>query len=117
MKKILLVDDDKYMLDYMQGILEDDYEVIAASNGKDGMSLLLLHNPDLVVLDLVMPYLDGYQFLDILRDKSLDPKVVILTGVPAHMRESLDSSQVLDIIVKPFKSQDFLDKIKGHIEA
>ena len=116
-KKVLVVDDDKLMLDYMKGILEEDYDVLAADNGKNGMSLVLLFEPDLIVLDLVMPHLDGYKFLKILKEKKLTTKVIVMTGVPEDKRDDMDMSNVLEVILKPFKSGDFLNKVRKHIEV
>ena len=70
-KSVLVIDDDKLMLNFLNGLLENEYDVMSADNGKDGMSLLLLHKPDLVILDLVMPYIDGYKFLNILNEKNI----------------------------------------------
>ena len=116
-KSVLVIDDDKLMLNFLQGLLENKYDVMSANNRKDGLSLLLLHNPDLVVLDLVMPYIDGYKFLNILKEKNITPKLILITGVPPDKRESIDQTNVLEILLKPFTSEKFLKMVKKHIDG
>ncbi|NRA43521.1 MAG: response regulator [Oligoflexales bacterium] len=114
-KSVLVIDDDKLMLNFLNGLLENEYDVMSADNGKDGMSLLLLHKPDLVILDLVMPYIDGYKFLNILNEKNITPKLILITGVPPDKRDAIDGTNVLEIILKPFTSENFLKVVKKHI--
>ena len=79
-KKILIVDDDETLVRLMSQVLtQKGYEVLKASNGQEALRLLFDHKPDLVLLDVVMPKMDGWQTLDRIRDIS-DIPIVILTG-------------------------------------
>ena len=115
-KKILVIEDDNLLRDYIKNVLEEDYDVLGADNGKDGMSLAMLHNPDLIILDLVMPHMSGYHFLSVLNEKKLKPRIIVLTGTQSSNRDVLDTSNILDIVQKPFTIKSFLQTIKSHIQ-
>lgn len=79
--KVLVVDDEVVM----QGLLEDilsaeGYEVVIATNGQEGLDRIEEVHPDLVVLDLMMPVLDGWGVLDALKGKSDVPPVIVLSA-------------------------------------
>ena len=112
MKKILVIDDDNFILEYIQGLLEDEYTVFTAKDGQEGLDLYVKHKPELVILDLVMPVLDGYQFLDEVNDKRNNTKFIVLTGAPESRRTRLTDYNVDDIISKPFKNQEFAKRIR-----
>ncbi|MFC1954442.1 response regulator transcription factor [Chloroflexota bacterium] len=68
-KKILIVDDDPDIRDAISAVLEHhSYEVITASNGTEGLDKLRDERPDLMILDLLMPVMDGYEVLKELQD-------------------------------------------------
>ena len=67
-KKILVVDDERFIVRMVQANLERaGYEVVTAVDGKDGLEKAELENPDLVVLDVMMPYMDGFEVMQNLR--------------------------------------------------
>ena len=102
-KKILLIDDDESILSLLQVFLTSrDLEVFTAQNGLEGMELLKKMTPDLIVLDVMMPQMDGYGFLVEARK---DPKthatpVVVLTA-REMMRDVFVQEGVRDFITKP----------------
>jgi DNA-binding response OmpR family regulator len=79
--KILVVDDEEDMLLMLRGILQEDCVVFEASNGLDALSLVQREHPQLVLLDLEMPEMDGVQVLAAVR--RISPKIIVmmLTGV------------------------------------
>lgn len=84
MKKILIVEDE---LSYVK-LLNDQlssrgYEVFSANNGKEGLTLTKKHNPDLILLDIKMPIMDGMTMLDLLRrtENGNFTKVIMLTNL------------------------------------
>lgn len=78
--KILVIDDDARMVQALRLLLEDaGYNVVAAFNGKDGLHIAYDEHPDLVLLDIMMPGMDGFQVLDALRVVT-DIPVIFLTG-------------------------------------
>ena len=103
-KTILIIDDDKDIAQTIKGNLKlDGYQVICAYLGREGIDMVETRRPDLVLLDLALPDMDGIMVCDILR-KSSDIPIIMLTA-----RDTL-SDKVLgfksgadDYIVKPFK--------------
>jgi CheY-like chemotaxis protein len=78
---ILIVDDEKAVQKYFEQILVDaGYEVLLASNGKTAMAMLQAFHPDLVLLDLVMPELDGIEMIKSIRSDELGMKIVAISG-------------------------------------
>ena len=114
--RILVVDDEQYLLDMLKRTLEDEgYDVDCAANGKSALALLTEHKPDLVLLDIKMPGLDGYQVLELIREKSEVP-VVMLTGVlePISVQQSVNLGAD-DYVRKPFRTRELLARIKNKL--
>lgn len=73
--KVLIVDDEPFNVDYLEQRLEDlDYQIITAADGQEALDKIKSNQPDLILLDLMMPVMDGFEFLHHLR-----------TGVHAHI--------------------------------
>jgi CheY-like chemotaxis protein len=81
MKTILLTEDNQDMVDLMQVILKDSgYNLITASDGIEAVRICLEQSPDLVLMDLNMPNMDGFHATMVLRDKGFKNPIVVLTG-------------------------------------
>lgn len=85
-KKILLADDDPDVIDVVSMILEEEgYEIVTAKDGSEALEKIKLENPDLVILDLLMPHVDGFAVMDMLMDSRYERwsgiPVVVLTSV------------------------------------
>jgi len=79
-KKILIIDDDPGFLRLVEQVLtRERYEVLKASNGREALQLMFAHKPDLVLLDVVMPRMDGWQTCTRIREISNVP-IIMLTG-------------------------------------
>jgi two-component system response regulator AtoC len=113
---ILVVDDEPSMLRYLQTLLEvDSYEVWTAANGKEAVERLQKGPlPDLVLLDLLMPELDGLQTLERLRQMHSGMKVVMLSCV-SDTRKVVQAIRLgaQDYLTKPFKKAE-LDAVLNH---
>ena len=67
-KTILIVDDEPFNVDYLEQELEElNYETIAAVNGQDALEKIASESPDLVLLDIMMPIMDGYKVLQVVK--------------------------------------------------
>jgi len=113
-KKILLVDDRLEILDELEPFLKrEGYQVLSARDGKDALRKVASFEPDLVVLDILMPEMDGREVLRQLRARSTVP-VIMLTQVTGAenrilaLREGAD-----DYIDKPFSSGELLARIEA----
>lgn len=110
--KILVVDDAPDYVYALRGFLEDQgYEVVEAYDGREALEMVEQEKPDLVLLDVIMPIMDGWQTLTALRQKPeyRDLPVVMLTGLeePQHMMESYDRG-CTDFIAKSAVDYDQL---------
>jgi pilus assembly protein CpaE len=116
MKKILIVDDDPVFRKVISGLLSrEEYQVATAEDGKGGLLQLDTFKPDLLISDVLMPEMDGYQFCAQVRSL---PKYLHL---PILMLTSLDSVEQKikgfdvgadDYIVKPFEPREFLKRVE-----
>ena len=80
--KVLVVDDDDSMLDYLSDSLKHSYKIITARNGKEGLKYAVSQMPDLIITDVVMPEMDGIQLVKALKGNSLVSHipVIMLSG-------------------------------------
>ena len=104
-KKVLVVDDDENTVKFLSAALEENgYEPVAAFNGREGLEKVKSENPDLVLLDVMMPKKTGFVLFKQLRrdDKYKDLPVIMLTGV-AEVLDDLDA-QSDDTHERPFDS-------------
>ena len=119
---ILVVDDDPDILDAVSLILESrDYQVITAVNGEDALAKLRTENPDLMVLDLLMPKMDGFAVCKELQDsrwsKHRGMPILILTSVREeasrrrYEQETGFELGVDDYVEKPFSPQVLLERV------
>jgi DNA-binding response OmpR family regulator len=85
MSKVLVVDDDENLLVlYRDELQEEGYDVITAHDGKEALNLLGAEKPDLVVLDIVMPKMDGLDTIGKIIGKMRKTRVIINTAYPAY---------------------------------
>ncbi len=119
MKRVLVVDDDQNMLQLLYAFLRDSYQVIMADNGKAALESLRSHKVDLVLLDYLMPGMNGKETLEEIRkDEELkDLPVFFLTGVS----DSTKISECLKLdpigyILKPIGKFSLLAKIRAYFE-
>ena len=113
---ILVVDDEEYSRKLLQRVLEEaDYGVITASTGNEALDKALSNDVSLVLLDIKMPGMDGFQTLQLIREKSNIP-VIMVTGIGESA--SLNTSLGLgadDYIRKPFRTVELLARIKAKL--
>lgn len=120
-KKILLVEDDSALADvYTSRLQLEGFDVEHVSNGEDALSKVVEYKPDLVVLDAMMPKINGFDVLDILRNtpETTNVRVIMLTALSQPKnKERAESLGVDDYLVK---SQvvigDVVDRIKHHLD-
>ena len=81
MSKVLIIDDEKQILDSLSAILKDDgFEVFTAKDGREGLNLFDTVKPEIVLLDVWMPELDGLQILKMIKEKEKDAIVIVISG-------------------------------------
>lgn len=113
--KILLIDDEVALTDALSEILKKNkYLVDTAPNGEEGLSLALTDLYDLIILDIMMPIMDGYQVLKALRSKNVSTPVLLLSA----KSETFDKVNGLnlgadDYLTKPFDTGELLARIRA----
>ena len=114
--RILIIDDSRSLvLSIVRIFQEEGFEVLTAFDGLEGLQKVREEHPDLIILDIVMPKLDGFQFLDLLRQNSSTP-VVVLTGVhdKSRLRTTLDLG-ANGYVIKPLPIRELALEIKAKL--
>lgn len=119
MKTILVIEDDQNIRDSISDLLEtSNFNVLAAANGKEGLALALAHDPDLILCDVMMPVMDGYEVIAAVRKerKLAETPFIFLSAKAqkADMRKGMDLGAD-DYLTKPFKAQELFDAVETRI--
>jgi len=112
-RRVLVVDDDeqlRYVL--LETMTDDGYEVEAASNGREALAIMRRWSPDLIVLDLMMPVMDGEAFRrEQLRLGLADRAPLIVLSAAREMRGLAERVGATAAVAKPFDLDDLLDTV------
>jgi len=116
--KILLIDDDPDLVELVKSRLEaEEYEVITASDGSAGLEKSITESPDLIILDIMMPNMDGYTFVkEIKANPSIKHIPIVVLTAKDKMRDLFELEGVKAYITKPFKAEEFLEEVKRHLK-
>ncbi|MBJ6765025.1 response regulator [Myxococcaceae bacterium JPH2] len=117
MKRLLIVDDEVAIVEALQDILSvEGYDVATAFNGAEGLERLSQVKPDLVLLDLMMPVMDGREMLRRMREDATtrDLPVVVMSAGRISEEERKASARFL---AKPFELDTLLDTIAGLLDS
>lgn len=117
MKRILIVDDDELVRRQISGILSEKYEVILAESGVEAIDLYESAHPDMILSDLIMPQMGGFEMMDRLREK-YDKVIPVMFMTALSSDESEEKSLTtgaVDYIRKPFKADVLLKRIDNII--
>ena len=116
MKKILIVEDTELNIDLLLQLLEDDYSLIVARDGAQGVALANEHKPDLILMDISLPVMDGYEATRNIR-KTLPSTPII--GLSAHaMAADVGKAKAAgcnDYMTKPVDEDLLLRKLKDFL--
>jgi len=119
-RKVVVADDELYIRLLVKDILEPDFLVLEASNGEEAVSITRTQKPDLVLMDILMPKLDGYTACYAIKTNELTKEipVVMLTGVGHELNRQLSQEMgATGYITKPFNPEDLLDKVRQYASA
>lgn len=133
--RILIIDDRHSLVWYIERTLKkEDFEVLIAFDGLDGLQKAREEKPDLIILDTVMPKMDGYEVYQQLRDapdtaripvlfltikKEVDEKRLAASGSqgPAGSLKNQNQAEVLDFLAKPFTAEDMVERVRTLLQA
>ncbi|MBN1872507.1 MAG: response regulator [Candidatus Omnitrophica bacterium] len=118
-KKVLIVDDEMELVEMMKKRLEaNHYDVLISNNGEEGMAKALSEVPNLILLDIKMPKMDGYTFIKQARtDKRLKHVPIIVLSVIDQLSDLLKLEGVNDYLEKPFDADVLLNKISQYLKS
>lgn len=116
MKTILIVEDTELNIDLITQLLEDDYKLLVARDGIEGVSMATEYNPDLILMDISLPILDGYEATRTIRKTR--PHLPII-GLSAHAMEGHEQKArdagCNDYLTKPVDDRLLFDMLKKYL--
>ena len=116
MKTILIVEDIDLNADLLSQLLEDDYNLLIAKDGQQGVASVEQNDPDLVLMDISLPVMDGYEATRIIRKNNRDLPII---GLSAHAMqgdaEKAKSAGCTDYLTKPVDEDLLLKMLKQYL--
>lgn len=114
--RIVIIDDETQIRRMLRIALKSDgHEVVEAESGEQGLAAIVRHQPDLVILDLGLPDMDGHRVLEELRGWSRVPVIVLsVRGADKEKVRALDAG-AQDYVTKPFSIEEFLARIRANL--
>jgi DNA-binding response OmpR family regulator len=112
-KKILVIDDEEHIIKMLESRLRSSgYDVVTASNGAIGLEKVKSEHPDLVIVDMLMPVMDGFTFFKAMKKTPEFSKILIMMlTARSSMRGTFESMDVDEFIAKPFIAEDLLSRV------
>ena len=117
-KKILVVDDEPHIVNLVKLILRDSFEVHEAFSGTEALTLAQKVNPDLIILDLMMPNINGFETCAKLRTKSETKNTpVLILSAKSQIVDKFKSinAGADDYVVKPFDANELLRRVEMNL--
>ncbi len=118
-KKLLLIDDSNDSLDMLEMYLYQDYKIVTADNGFEGLNKAMTESPDCIVTDIMMPIMDGINFFNNLknnRDTNKIPVIAVTSFTKEHSIKSLFSIGFSDVIAKPVSRIDIVNSVAKAVQ-
>lgn len=111
---VLVVEDNFYLRKLLTNILQRQYQVLSVANGLEALKAIKTTIPDLVVTDIIMPYVDGYELIQNLRRSGLykDIPVLVISGCDnREITDGLNGAGITEIFEKPFNPEKLVARI------
>jgi CheY-like chemotaxis protein len=117
MKRILIVDDEKMITTFLSTAIDlEDVDISIANSGEDAINLLKNKKIDIIILDIMMPKIDGLTVCDFIRNelKNDDIKIIIMSAVEnPEVMEKLENYNIIKFFKKPFKVDNLISVIQN----
>ncbi|MBD2439476.1 response regulator [Nostoc sp. FACHB-110] len=119
MTLILIIDDAAFSRRMIRKFLQlDGYEIIEATNGREGLEMVHQHQPNCVLADLLMPELNGFEFLQALQNEGLKiPTIIISADIQEGARNQSYNLGAVNFINKPPKEKELREVVKQVIDV
>lgn len=116
--KILIVEDDYTILNFVQTLLDaNGYQILTADRCEQGLLVYASHRPDLVILDLGLPDMDGEEFIRQIRMNNVTPVIVLSARIEEHDKVSALDLGANDYITKPFGTAELLARVRAVLRS
>jgi len=113
-RKILIADDESEIRTMVNRMLGREYLILEASNGSEAARIARLHKPSLILMDIMMPDMDGYSSCSVIKNdpETKDIPVIILTGIEHELNVKLSEEMGADgYVTKPFSLEELLETV------
>jgi len=119
MSNVLVIDDEPDILRFIQrGLAADGHTVTVTSDGADGLRLARQQHPNVIILDLMMPRLDGREILRVLASNAVKPRVIVLSGVTdVRTRVGCLEAGAADYLLKPFAMAELIARVHAQTRS
>ncbi len=115
-KRILLVDDDE-LLRGLLGLMLSGYTVIEADNGKMAVELYKIHRPDIVLMDIMMPVMDGIKATKLILEMNPDAVVLAITAFTPLRGDDMLKAGAKEIITKPITKKKLIEVVEKYLRT
>ena len=117
MPKILIVDDEKSIVDILRfNLQKEHYETLCAYDGREGLRQAREENPDLILLDIMLPYMDGFEVCKRLREEGRSVPIIMITAREEETDKVFGLENGADeYITKPFSVRELMARVKANI--
>jgi CheY-like chemotaxis protein len=111
--RVLVVDDADMLVTLIETWLEDDgYDVATATSGRQALDALDTHDPEIVLLDLILPPPDGFTLCEVMRRREQPPEIIVMTGLNDPLRvHELEGPNLFALLHKPLTQETVLDVV------
>lgn len=116
MKKKLIVEDTELNIDLLMQLLEDDYELLVARDGEEGVAMATENTPDLILMDISLPVMDGYEATRRIRAGLKDTPIIGLSAhaMDGHAQRALEAG-CTDYLTKPVNDAQLFEMLEKYL--
>jgi two-component system chemotaxis response regulator CheY len=114
-KWILVVEDDMAVLEVLETMLSERYQVIKATNGREAVNSYRMFKPDLVLMDIMMPVMDGIEATKEIKSRYPNAKILGITAFASQKGKDILEAGALEIIEKPFTKKKLIEMIEKYL--
>jgi len=115
--KVLVIDDESVLIKMVTSLLESkNYQVVTATDGVEGLAIAKSEIPNLIILDVVMPIMDGYSFVkEIKKEDDLKAVPILVLTAKTELEDLFKMEGINHFMSKPFQTEEFLKEVKALI--
>lgn len=115
--RVLVVEDDAAILEAVQLMISDNYNLLTATNGEEAVRLYKMFKPDVVLMDIAMPVMDGVEATKEIKKFDPNAKIIGITAYARRRGQELLDAGALEIIEKPFTRKKLLETIEKYLPS